>query len=44
MTLSASDIFNNNGIRQEIEGDGFDALYENYCETQVIRLGAKYKF
>jgi hypothetical protein len=44
MTLSASDIFNNYGIRQEIEGDGFDALYENYYETQVISLGVKYKF
>jgi len=44
MTLSASDILNDYGIRQEIEGDGFDVLYENYYETQVIRLGAKYKF
>jgi hypothetical protein len=44
MTLSFSDILNTYGIRQEIEGDGFDALYENYYETQVISLGVKYKF
>jgi outer membrane receptor protein involved in Fe transport len=44
MTLSASDILNTYGIRQEIEGDGFDVLYENYYETQVISLGVKYKF
>jgi hypothetical protein len=44
MTLSFSDILNTYGIRQEIEGDGFDVLYENYYETQVISLGAKYKF
>jgi len=44
MTLSASDILNTYGIRQEIQGDGFHVLYENYYETQVISLGAKYKF
>jgi len=44
MTLSASDILNTYGIRQEIAGDGFSAFYENYYETQVIRLGVKYKF
>jgi outer membrane receptor protein involved in Fe transport len=44
MTLSASDILNTYGIRQEIRGDGFDVLYQNYYETQVISLGAKYKF
>ena len=38
-----SDIFNDFGIRQEIKGDGFNALYENYYETQVVRLGIKYK-
>lgn len=42
--FSFSDIFNDFGLRQEIKGDGFDALYENYFETQVVRLGFKYKF
>lgn len=44
ITFSFSDIFNNFGIRQKYKGDGFTALYENYYETQVARLGFKYKF
>ncbi|WP_346856220.1 TonB-dependent receptor [uncultured Draconibacterium sp.] len=44
LLFSFSDIFNNFGIRQEYNGDGFTALYENYYETQVARLGFKYKF
>lgn len=42
--LSFSDILNNFGIRQEIIGPDFAALYENYHETQVVRLGFKYKW
>ena len=44
ISFSASDIFNTFGIRQEIEGDGFTATYENYYETQIFRLGLKYRF
>ncbi|TRZ42956.1 TonB-dependent receptor domain-containing protein [Robertkochia solimangrovi] len=44
ITLSASDLFNNFGLRQKINGDGFSTLYENYYETQIVRLGMKYKF
>jgi len=44
ITFSFSDLFNHFGIKQEIDGDGFKALYENYYETQVIRLGLTYKF
>ena len=44
ITLSASDLFNNFGLRQRINGEGFVALYENYYETQIMRLGLKYKF
>jgi len=44
ITFSFSDIFNNFGIRQEYNGDGFKVLYENYYETQVARLGFKYRF
>lgn len=44
ITLSASDLFNNFGLRQRIDGEGFTALYENYYETQIVRLGMKYKF
>ena len=43
LTLSASDIFNRFGIRQEVTNEGFTALYENYYETQIFRLGFKYK-
>ncbi len=43
-TLSASDIFNTFGLRQEVVSDGFTAMYENYFETQIIRAGFKYKF
>ena len=44
ITFSFSDIFNNFGIRQEYKGEGFNALYENYYETQVARIGFKYRF
>ncbi len=43
VTLSASDIFNKFGIRQRITNEGFTALYENYFETQIFRLGFRYK-
>lgn len=41
LTLSATDLFNTMGIRQQIDGDGFKALYENFYETQIISLGLK---
>lgn len=44
VTLAATDIFNTFGIRQNVIGEGFSAIYENYYETQVIRLGMKYRF
>lgn len=44
ISFSFSDIFNDFGIRQRIEGDGFYAVYENYYETQILNLGFKYKF
>ncbi len=44
LTLAATDIFNTFSIRQELEGEGFEAFYENYYETQVVRLGMKYRF
>ena len=43
ITLSATDVFNTFGLQQEISGDGFTALYENYYETQVVRAGVTYK-
>jgi hypothetical protein len=44
MTASFTDILNRFGIQQELKGDGFIAVYENFYETQVLRLGFKYKF
>jgi len=44
ITLSASDLFNKFGLRQKINGQDFTALYENYYETQIVRLGFNYKF
>lgn len=44
LSLAATDLFNNYGIRQEYNGDGFKLTYENYYETQVIRVGFKYIF
>ena len=43
LTFSASDIFNRFGIRQRLTNEGFTALYQNYFETQIFRLGFKYK-
>ncbi len=43
-TLAFTDIFNQFGLREEINGNGFTANYENYYETQVLRIGLKYKF
>jgi len=42
--LSVSDLLNDFGIRQEIVGSDFTALYENYYETQIARVGFKYKW
>ena len=44
ISLSFSDMFNRFGIRQEIQGEGFTAVYENLYETQILRLGFRYKF
>lgn len=42
--FSATDILNRFGLRQRLDGQGFSANYENYYETQVFRVGFKYKF
>lgn len=41
--LNANDIFSTFGIRQKINGEGFDAEYKNSYETQVFTIGAKIK-
>jgi len=44
VTFAFTDIFNQFGLQQEVNGEGFTAYYENYYETQAIRIGLKYKF
>ena len=44
LVFSVTDMFNNFGIKQNIRGDGFDAIYENYYETQVLSVGLNYQF
>lgn len=44
LTLAATDMLNRFGIQQEIEGEGFVAEYQNFFETQTIRVALKYKF
>ncbi len=43
-SLSITDLFNRFGLRQNINGDGFRARYENLYETQIFRVGFNYKF
>lgn len=43
-SFAFTDVFNRFGIQQQITGDGFRADYENYYETQIMRVGLKYRF
>jgi hypothetical protein len=42
--IPQGEIFNDFGIKQEISGHGFTAVYENFYETQIVSLGFKYNF
>ena len=44
LSFSVTDLFGNFGVKQFIEGDGFDAVYENYFETQVVSVGITRQF
>lgn len=44
LVFSLTDLFNDFGIKQNIRGAGFDAIYENYYETQVLSVGLNYQF
>jgi Outer membrane protein beta-barrel family/Carboxypeptidase regulatory-like domain/TonB-dependent Receptor Plug Domain len=44
LTFSLTDLFNSFGIKQFIRGDGFDAIYENYYQTQTASMGLSYQF
>jgi hypothetical protein len=42
--LNATDLFNTLVIKKEVNGDTFNYTSQDYYETQVIRVGYKYKF
>ena len=42
--LSATDIFNDFSLEQELRGDDFTADYQNFYETQTVFVGATYNF
>jgi hypothetical protein len=44
VVFAITDLFNDFGIRQNILGAGFVAVYENYYETQVASIGINYEF
>jgi hypothetical protein len=44
LVVSVSDLFNEFGLRHEIAGAGFDAVYENFYESQVVAVGVNYEF
>lgn len=44
LSFAVTDVFNSYGLRQEVSGEGFQVVYENYYETQVATLGLSYKF
>lgn len=44
VVLAATDIFNNFGVEQTIQGAGFKAVYQNFYQTQAITLSTKYSF
>jgi hypothetical protein len=41
VVFTFTDIFNDFAIEQEIDGDGFDAVYQNFLETQVATVGLR---
>jgi len=42
VVLTLTDMLNKFGIRQDIDGNGFKAIYENYFESQVVSFGMRY--
>lgn len=42
--INATDLLNTLVIKKEIQGQDFSYTSNDYCETQVIRLGYNYKF
>ena len=43
LLFTVTDIFNDFAVEQEVDGNGFTALYQNFLETQVATLGLRLK-
>ena len=44
LQFTFTDIFNDFAIEHEFAGDGFDALYQNFLETQVATIALRLRF
>jgi outer membrane receptor protein involved in Fe transport len=44
LLFTFTDIFNDFAVQQEVDGQGFRALYQNFLETQVATLGVRVRF
>lgn len=44
LVFTFSDIFNNFAVQQEVDGQGFTALYQNFLETQVASIRLRTRF
>ena len=44
VVFTFTDIFNDFAIQQEIDGQGFRAVYQNLLETQVATVGLRFRF
>ena len=44
LLFTFTDIFNDFAVQREVVGQGFNALYQNYLETQVATVGLKFRF
>jgi outer membrane receptor protein involved in Fe transport len=44
LQFTFTDIFNDFAVQQEIAGQGFTALYQNFMETQVATLALRFRF
>ena len=44
LVFTFTDIFNDFAVEQEVYGQGFTAVYQNFLETQVATLGMRIRF
>ena len=44
LQFTFTDLFNDFAIQQEITGQGFTALYQNFMETQVATVALRFRF